>query len=174
MPPTLSTDRLLLTLPVPADLDDLAALNADPAVMGPIGAAVQSREQSWHRLLRYVGHWQLLGYGHWIVRDAGTGAFLGSVGLMDSRRDSTPLFEREVETGWAFVPAAHGRGYAGEACAAMLGWADARRIARTVCMVAPDNAPSLRLAGRLGYRNGVEGSYAGKAIVLLERVAEAG
>jgi RimJ/RimL family protein N-acetyltransferase len=170
MPPTLSTDRLILTPPVPDDLADLATLNADPAVMGPIGAAVQTREQSWHRLLRYVGQWQLLGYGHWMVRDA-EGVFLGSVGLMDSRRDSVPSFEGVVEAGWAFLPAAHGRGYAGEACRAMLAWADARGIARTVCIIAPDNASSLRLAERLGYGNGVEGRYADKAIVLLARAA---
>lgn len=168
MPPTLSTDRLILTPPAPDDLADLAALNADPAVMGPIGAAVQTREQSWHRLLRYVGHWQLLGYGHWMVRDAG-GTFLGSVGLMDSRRDSMPSFEGVVEAGWAFLPTAHGQGYAREACAAMLAWADGQGIARTVCIIAPSNASSLRLAGRLGYRNGVEGRYADKAITLLER-----
>ncbi len=171
MPPTLSTARLILTPPVPADLDDIAALNADPAVMGPIGATVQTREQSWHRLLRYVGHWQLLGYGHWMVRESGTGRFLGSIGLMDSRRDSEPGFEGEVEAGWAFVPEAQGRGYAGEACGAMLGWADARGIGRTVCIIDPDNAASLKLAGRLGYGGGVAGWYAEKAIVLLERVA---
>lgn len=169
MPPTLSTDRLILTPPAPADLDDLAALNADPAVMGPIGAAVQSREQSWHRLLRYVGQWHLLGYGHWMVREAATGRFLGAVGLMDSRRDSEPSFEGVVEAGWAFMPAAHGKGHAGEAGAAMLDWADARRIVRTMCIVAPDNAPSLRLAARLGYRGAVDARYLDKPILLLER-----
>ena len=145
MPPTLSTDRLILTPSEPTDLDDFTALNADPAVVGPIGTVVQTREQSWHRLLRYVGHWHALGYGNWTVRDR-AGAFLGSVGLMDSRRDSVPSFEGAVEAGWAFMPAAHGRGYAREACAAMLAWADARGIARTVCIIAPDNASSLRLS----------------------------
>lgn len=170
MPPTLSTDRLVLTPPAPGDLADIAALNADPAVMGPIGAAVQTREQSWHRVLRYIGHWQALGYGHWTVRD-GEGAFLGSVGLMDSRRDSVPSFEGVVEAGWAFMTAAHGRGYAREACAAMLAWADAAGIARTVCIIAPGNAASLRLADRLGYGGAVAATYADKPVVLLEREA---
>ncbi|SFP83191.1 GNAT family N-acetyltransferase [Sphingomonas rubra] len=170
MPPTLSTARLILTPSNATELDDFAALNADPAVVGPIGTGVQTREQSWHRLLRYVGHWQVLGYGNWTVRDT-AGLFLGSVGLLDSRRDSVPSFEGEVEAGWAFMPAAHGRGYAMEACAAMLGWADAHGIARTLCMIGPDNAASLRLAGRLGYGGGAAGWYAEKAIVLLERAA---
>lgn len=168
--PTLTTERLVLTPHVPSDLEEMAVLLADPAVMGPIGAAPSTREQTWHRLLRYIGHWQTLGYGHWVVRDR-AGAYLGDVGLMDSRRATDPGFESVVEAGWLFATAAHGRGYAGEACAAMLAWADAHGIARTVCMIAPENAPSLKLAERLGYGRWAEGTYNGQAMMLLERSA---
>ena len=170
MAPTLTTDRLVLTPHVPDDLEEMAALLADPAVMGPIGAPPSTREATWHRLLRYIGHWQTLGYGHWVVRDR-PGSYLGDVGLMDSRRATEPGFEGVVEAGWLFATAVHGRGYAGEACGAMLACADAHGIARTVCMIAPDNAPSLRLAGRLGYERWREGAYNERAVVLLERVA---
>ena len=168
MAPTLTTDRLILTPHVPADLEEMAALLADPAVMGPIGAPPSTREATWHRLLRYIGHWQTLGYGHWVVRDR-AGAYLGDVGLMDSRRATEPGFEGVVEAGWLLATEAQGRGYAREACAAMLAWADAQGIARTVCMIAPDNAPSLRLAERLGYVRWAEGRYNEGAVVLLER-----
>jgi len=149
-PPTLRTERLVLSPHCAADLDDCAAMLADSAVMYFIGGPVP-REQVWHRLLRYVGHWQLLGYGHWVVRD-GQGRYLGDVGLMDSRRDTDPSFEGTVEAGWAFATAAHGRGYAREATAAMLGWADGQGIARTVCIIDPGNAASIRVAQAVGYR----------------------
>ena len=170
MPPTLTTERLVLTPHRPDDLEDMAALLADPAVMAPIGAAPATREQCWHRLLRYIGHWAVLGYGHWIVRDH-AGVHLGDVGLMDSRRATEPGFEGVVEAGWAFHTAAQGQGYAAEACAAMLAWADAQGIGRTVCMINPGNAPSLRLAQRLGYTRWVEGTYNEEAVTLLERSA---
>jgi len=169
IPPTLTTDRLVLTPPGPHDLDDLAAMNGDPAVMDLIGSPVHTREESWHRLLRYIGHWQALGYGHWTVRLAREGVFLGSMGLMDSRRDTEPSFEGVVEAGWAFATAAQGRGYAAEAGAAMTAWADAAGPARLVAMIAPANAPSLRLAARLGFRDARAVVYRGDTLCLLER-----
>lgn len=168
MPPTLTTDRLIMTPHTPVDLEEMAALLADPAVMAPIGAMPSTREQTWHRLLRYIGHWATLGYGHWVVRDR-AGLYLGDVGLMDSRRVTDPGFEGVVEAGWLLATAAQGQGYAREACSAMLAWADGQRIARTVCIIAPDNVPSLRLAERLGYRRWADGTYNDQATVMLER-----
>jgi RimJ/RimL family protein N-acetyltransferase len=170
MPPTLTTDRLLLSPHRTSDLEEMAALLADPVVMAPIGAPPSTREQTWHRLLRYVGHWATLGYGHWVVRDR-AGTYLGDIGLMDSRRATDPGFEGVVEAGWLFATAAQGQGYAREACAAMLAWADAHGIAKTVCIIAPDNAPSLRLAERLGYRRWAMGTYNDDPTVMLERNA---
>lgn len=168
-PPILRTERLVLTPHGAADLDDTAALLADPAVTAFIGGPVP-REQVWHRLLRYVGHWQLLGYGHWVVRDR-DGRYLGDVGLMDSRRDTEPGFEGVVEAGWAFAANAGGRGYAREAVAAMLGWADANGIARTVCIIDPGNAASIRLAEAVGYRPAGRVRYRDADTLFFERSA---
>ena len=41
-----------------------------------------TREEAWARLLRYAGHWALLGYGFWLVEDRTTGSFVGEVGVM--------------------------------------------------------------------------------------------
>lgn len=171
-PPTLRTERLVLAPHGPADLDDTAALMADPAVTRFIGGPVP-REQVWHRLLRYVGHWQILGYGNWVVRDA-QGRHLGDVGLMDSRRATEPSFEGVVEAGWVFAANVGGRGYAREAVAAMLGWADANGIARTVCIIDPRNAASVRVAEAVGYRSAGEVRYRDAATLLFERPASAG
>lgn len=91
-----------------------------------------------------------------MVCDRATGAVLGDIGLLESRRAIIP--ELTVpEVGWTLVPAAHGEGYAGEAMRAVLDWADANGIDRTCCIIDPGNAASIRLAEKLGYRAPVEG-----------------
>lgn len=167
--PTIATARLRLVPHAPSDLDEMAAVLGDPAVMGPIGVAPATREECWHRLLRYLGHWATVGYGHWTARDASTGTYLGEVGLMDSRRDTDPGFEGTPEVAWAFAPHAQGQGLAAEACAAMLRWADNRGVARTVAMIAPTNTPSIRLAGRLGYGPAGEVAYRDRPALLFAR-----
>ena len=80
MPPILHTDRLILRPHVIADSADEAALWADPVVTRHILPNPATPEESWSRLLRYIGHWQALGYGYWAVTDLQTGAFLGEAG----------------------------------------------------------------------------------------------
>ncbi|VTR17100.1 Uncharacterised protein [Serratia fonticola] len=67
--PTLITERLILDAHRLEDFDDLAAMWADPAVVRYIGSTPRDKEDSWGRLLRYIGHWKLLGYGYWAVRE---------------------------------------------------------------------------------------------------------
>jgi len=61
--PTLRTERLILRPHGVQDFDDVAALWADPIVVKYIGGTPNSPEQSWARLLRYMGHWQAMGFG---------------------------------------------------------------------------------------------------------------
>jgi len=75
--PELATDRLILRVHVASDFDALAAQWADPAVVYHIGE-VQTREQAWARLLRFVGHWHVLGYGTFAAIDRKTLHYVGS------------------------------------------------------------------------------------------------
>ncbi len=170
IPPTLKTARLTLTPPVAADHDDMASLWADPAVYEAIVGRILTREEVWHRLLRYIGHWRQCGYGHWTVREVASGRYLGEVGIMDSRRETMPDFTGTPEVGWAFVGTAHGHGYATEALAALFDWADTR-LPRTICIIDPDNAASLRLAARVGYTIYAEGRYRDRPTRFLHRIA---
>lgn len=167
--PTLTTARLTLAPHRPSDLDEMAEMITDPAFAAQVGVPVATREEVWHRLLRYIAHWQVMGFGHWVVRETASGVYLGEIGLMESRRATTPSFEGTPEAAWGFRPSTHGRGYAREACAAMLGWADGQGIARTVCIISPGNAPSIRLAGRLGYTPAGEVEYRDAPIPFFER-----
>lgn len=172
--PTLFTDRLVLAPYGATDLDDAAQMWADPAVTTHIGGRPFSREEVWHRVLRYLGHWNVVGYGSWTVRDRATGRYLGELGLMDSRRDTKPSFESIPEIGFAFAPHAQGRGYAREALAAAIAWADDQGLQQTVAIVAPAHDRSVKLLERMGYRHRGEISYRDRPILLLERQAGVG
>ncbi len=174
-PPVILTERLVLRAHEAADFADSAAMWADPAVVRHIGGVPSTAEEAWSRLLRYGGMWPLLGFGYWRIGERRSDRFVGEAGLADFRRETVPRLDGAAEAGWALRPWAHGRGYAREAMAAILAWADAELDApRTVCLIAPDNAPSLRLADRLGYAAPAPVSYKGRPSLLLERPRAAG
>lgn len=170
--PTLTTDRLTLRAHRIDDLDALAAMWAEPAVYRMIGGKPRSREDVWLRLLRSIGQWRAFGYGAWVVEAAGT--VIGDIGLLEARRAIEPAIDDAPEMGWALAGAAQGQGYAREALAAVLGWADALGTARTCCIIDPDNAASIRLAGRIGYAFRITGRYHGAPIGIYDRMAGAG
>lgn len=151
--PALSTERLTLTAHAPDDFEDCASMWADPEVVRHIGGRPSSAQETWGRMLRYAGMWALLGHGYWVVRERGSGRFVGEVGLADFRRETEPPVPRVPEAGWALASWAHGRGFATEAVRAALAWSDAHVAApRTVCFITPDNAASVRVAEKCGYR----------------------
>jgi RimJ/RimL family protein N-acetyltransferase len=167
---TLATDRLLLRPPTATDLDAIAAMWSDPEVVRFIGGGKPfSREQSRQRLLRYVGHWTLFGYGSFSVIDRVTGQFLGDVGVQNFERDIEPPLG-PFEAGWVLASSAHGRGLASEALAAVLAWIETKFPGQTTsCIIDTDNAPSLRVAAKAGYRERVRTTYHDTPVVMLDR-----
>lgn len=168
--PELTTGRLLLRAHRVADYAECCALWANPDVTRFIGGRPFAPEDVWTRILRYAGHWPLLGYGYWLIADRNTGAVLGECGFMDRKRALNPSFHDRPEAGWTLLPAVWGQGIAREAMDAALAWADTHLKAATVCMIQPDNIASIRLAVRLGYRAYAEAEYAGVATRLFSRV----
>jgi RimJ/RimL family protein N-acetyltransferase len=166
----IETPRLLLRPPVAGDLAALAALWAQPQVTAFISGAPSTREESWARLLRYIGHWEACGYGFFAITDKRTGAYLGECGFADFKREITPPLDAYVEAGWILDPASWGEGYASEAMEAAIGWHERRADAPALaCIIAPGNAASLRLADKLGFRPGGEATYRGQSTRLLVR-----
>lgn len=165
----LVTDRLTLSPVAVGDMEALTALWADEDFTRHIMGRALSEEEVWFRLLRDLGHWQAKGYGNWSIRETATGAYVGSVGVLDYRREIDPPFDAP-ELGWGAAPTFQGRGMAQEALQAALAWTDAYRPEpRTVCMISPENAPSVRLAERVGYRPYGEADYKGSRVSLYER-----
>ncbi|MGJ5816325.1 GNAT family N-acetyltransferase [Paludibaculum fermentans] len=172
MIPVIETERLRLRGHRLEDFVPSAAMWADPAVTRFIGGRPFSEEEAWVRFLRYAGHWQYLGFGYWLVEERATGRFLGEVGFADWKREIEPPIQGIPEVGWVMVPPAQGKGYATEAVRAALAWRDVELgVGRTVCLIHPENAASMRVAEKCGFQEYSRTVYKGHATVLLERRA---
>ena len=168
MSPVLETERLQLRRHQAADFDACCRLWGRAEVTRYIGGRPSTPEEVWSRLLRYVGHWDLLGYGYFAVVEKQSGVMVGEFGLADFHRAIDPPLI-VPEAGWVLHSDHHGKGFAAEALAALLGWADAQKMMRTCCLIDPENAPSLRLAQRVGYVEEKTVSYHDKPTILLVR-----
>jgi RimJ/RimL family protein N-acetyltransferase len=168
--PVIETPRLRLRAHRPDDLDASFAIWSDPGVTRFIGGRPFTREEVWARLLRYAGMWTFMGHGFWAIEEKSTGRMIGDVGLMEARRAINPPFEGEPEVGWTLSPDVHARGYATEAVNAALAWADAHLSAPTlVCIISPENGPSLRIAEKFGFRERLRPTYHSEPIIVFER-----
>ncbi len=146
MPITLETPRLLLRKLRESDWDAFAAMYADPDVMRYIGTGVTlNREDTWRSIANILGHWQLRGFGMWAIEVKETGELAGRAGFIDP--PGWPGFE----LGWLLGKPYWGRGYASEAARAALRHGfDVLGRERIISLIRPDNAPSIRVAERLG------------------------
>ena len=170
--PVLETERLRLRGHRVEDFVHCAAMWADPVVFRYTVRKPLTEEESWRRLLSYVGHWALMGYGYWVAEEKATGNFLGEIGFADYQRDIEPSLKGVPEIGWVLASSAHGRGYATEAVRAAVAWGDLHfQPARTACIIAPENVASIRVAVKCGYRELARTAYKGNPVVMFVREA---
>lgn len=150
MLPVLETERLLLKPRTVADLDFIAALNADPQVMrhiAAIGDPAMGREGVAARSFLHAER----GLGYWTVfARANANDPLGYVGLIPWRAEAEA---GTVELSYRFAVRHWGRGYACEASERLVRHGfDALGLPAIAIVTHPGNAASLRLAERLGFR----------------------
>jgi RimJ/RimL family protein N-acetyltransferase len=151
--PVIETERLTLRGHARTDFAASAAMWGDLEVTRHISGRAFTPEECWGRLLRYIGHWSLLGFGYWVLARKSDGAFVGEAGLADYQRAFESKYARLPEIGWVVAPAFHGQGYAQEAVAAITAWGDRHfNGGKTMCIIDADNKPSLRVAEKAGYR----------------------
>lgn len=168
--PTLDTPRLRLRAYRLDDFDAYAAMWAEPMVVRFIGGVPMARESAWTRFLRQIGLWHHLGFGFFAIEDRASGAFIGEAGFHDLKRALSPSIEGTMEAGWALTGAAQGKGLAEEAMRAALAWADEHGTGeRITCLIQPDHAASLHVAGKLGFSPFGQGLYNGRPMVLMDR-----
>ena len=148
-PLPVATERLLLRPHRLEDLDDLVRFHSDPEVVRHVPWPVRDRAATEETLRVKLGQTVLEEHGQWLVlavelRD--TGRVVGEVLLKWAS-------DRQGELGFAFAQDVHGQGYAAEAAAAILRLAfDDLGFHRVTAVVVEGNDPSVRLLGRLGFR----------------------
>jgi RimJ/RimL family protein N-acetyltransferase len=170
--PTIETERLTLRAWTKADFRPWYAIMQQPEVHRHFGPDPIGLEECWRRLSAAVGGWQLLGFGTWAVERRADGRLVGNVGLFNAWRDLQPEFGEEPEMGWIFAAETHGQGLALEAGRAALNWAESHLDPTPIwAIIAPENAPSLKLAERLGFEAVHETPYHGEPTLVLRRLA---
>jgi RimJ/RimL family protein N-acetyltransferase len=168
--PRLETERLILRGHRVEDFRDCSAMWGDTEVTRFIGGRAFPKDEVWTKLLRYVGHWSVLGFGFWVLEEKQTGRFVGEVGFADFKRDLQPSIEGTPEAGWVLAPWAQGRGLATESLRAALSWGASHLPSpRTVCLISPENTASIRVAEKCGYREFQRTTYKNQPTVLFER-----
>lgn len=168
--PVLETERLVLRGHRLDDFEALANIWGNPDVVRFIGGKPSTGEESWSRLLRYAGHWQLLGFGAWAVELRHESRYVGVVGFGELRREISPSLDGVPEGGWVFSPESHGRGIATEAVQAALGWMDRCYSSdTTTCIIDPENTASICLAKKLGYREHARSTFKGSCLIQFRR-----
>ncbi len=168
--PVLETARLRLRGHRLGDFPDRHKLWSDPEVVRFISGTPMSEMVAWGGMLTLVGHWELLGFGYWVVEEKATGRFIGEIGFADFKREIVPSIAGVPELGWALVPSAHGKGYATEGARAAMEWSDSHFPARRrVCLISPDNVASIRVAEKLGFHEEVRTTFRDLPTILCAR-----
>ena len=173
--PVVETERLRLRGHTLADFAPCVAMWGDAVVTRHFGRTSFSEEESWTRLLRYIGHWDLLGFGYWVVEEKAGGEFVGEVGFANYKRDMESPVKHLPEIGWVLASRAHGKGYATEAARAAIAWGDEHFTpARTTCIISPDNHASIHVAEKCGYRDLQLSMYKGQPTRIYIREPQSG
>lgn len=142
------------------DVEAMTAVYGDPAVMRFIPGGPLPRDEVAAMLWKHVDENRARGLGFYAIEERATGSVVGEVGF--SRFESG-----ELELGWTLASAYWGRGYATEAARACL------VMDSLVAVVDAENAPSIRVAERLGFSLREERSLYGKPHLVFARKASA-
>jgi ribosomal-protein-alanine N-acetyltransferase len=152
-PAALQTERLVLVVLLPEDVEALIARHVDRARLS-IGVTFpegwpddpDARDGlAWHlRALR--SHDSQVPWRIRVIVERSSGLVVGSINLK-----GPPSPDGDVEIGWGLVETARRRGYAAEAAGAVVAWvASQPEVAWLSATVPDDNLPSQKLASKLG------------------------
>lgn len=146
MPPTLTTPRLALRPLTLADLDFVAAMLADPAVMR-FYPQVHTRAEAEGWVRRQLARYERDGHGLLLVEQRRTREPVGQVGLVMQEVDGAI----EPEIGYLIDSRYWRRGFASEAAGAVRDYAFGElQRPYVISLIRPVNLPSQGVARRLG------------------------
>ncbi|MFQ3231374.1 GNAT family N-acetyltransferase [Reinekea sp.] len=146
MIPVLETQRLRLREFKATDKEAFAALNASPEFSRYFGNGEPiGRLDSWKVMAMIAGHWQLYGFGFWLVEEIETKKLVGRIGIWHP--DGWP----GTEIGWGISPEFWGKGYAKEAALAAMKWGfENLAVDELISVIHPENKASKNLALAVG------------------------
>lgn len=147
--PSLETDRLRFRLLMPADAAFVVELANDPAWLRFIGDRhIHDRAAAEAYIAKCRTMHEQHGVAALAVELRTTGEVVGLCGLLQREPGA------EIDLGFAFLERFRGQGFAREAAAAMLDFGH-RTLGREriLALVHPDNADSIGLLTKLGFRS---------------------
>ena len=133
-----------------ADAPALFAIHGDRAAMRYFGADALTKPEQAGELIGKFAAWRKAPNPgvRWAIERKSDGALLGTCGVFAWNRDW-----HKCATGYELAASAWGQGFMREALASAFAWAFATMdLNRIEAQVHPDNAPSLKLLERLGFR----------------------
>jgi RimJ/RimL family protein N-acetyltransferase len=152
-PNSIVTERLHLRTFSAADVDELAALFADPDVMRYVGNGEPAdRAEAEKALTSIIGHWIRHGFGRWAVEDKHTREFVGYGGLR-SLFGTPEVVYHLAKRHW-------GKGFATELARASLRYGfDVHNFDRIVAIAKPGNTASIHVMEKIGMQFETRTSY---------------
>jgi len=146
----LESERVGLRAWQDSDLDEFAAINADPEVMKYFNKAL-TKEETGIMMKRLQKQLEERGYTYFAADEKSSGEFLGFVGLHFQDYDA-PV-RPFVDIGWRLKRACWGKGFAPEAAKACLQYAFEELELDAIYSVTPlQNIPSERVMQKIGMR----------------------
>lgn len=153
--PRLSGGGVILRAWQLADFTPFCDMLRDPTTESTIGIPERLTDsaEAWRSFLVVIGHWQVNGFGEWVVCKEEGEEFVGYAGFW------LPLGASCVEISWCIHPNFRRRGYArAAAMAAMRCWKndalDSLRGVPVIANIADGNHASERVAQSLGMSRG--------------------
>jgi [ribosomal protein S5]-alanine N-acetyltransferase len=141
---------LSLRQPAPADAVAILEILSNPLVVQHNPSDLVTELEDVEALVRrWLGHWERFGFGNCSVFEEKSGGLVGNCGL----RWMTIHGDRVLNLMYRFHPSIWGKGYATEAAAAHLQWAQESLPSElVVARVRPTNLASQSVATKIGLR----------------------
>ncbi|HLK13399.1 MAG TPA: GNAT family N-acetyltransferase [Fimbriimonadaceae bacterium] len=155
----LETDRLILRIFEPSDLEAFAAIEADPEVMRYYNSGPRSRDRAERAIAWFIELQEKFGHSLWAIEKKGRHECIGYCGLVPQ----SVAGRQEIEIGYKLAHEFWNQGYATEAAAAVREWGFSRLpVNRLISLIDPLNVASIRVAEKIGMRYVQNCEYDGK------------
>jgi ribosomal-protein-alanine N-acetyltransferase len=163
------TERMVASRLSEADLPELLRLVRDPRVSKTLSLTGEPPDEHEVRagLIEGIGHWELHGFGLWLLHNRIGGRLVGRGGL----QHTFVTGQDEVEVAWAIVPELWGRGLATECARASIDAAfGPLGLGEVIAYTLPDNWASRRVMEKCAftYDRRIEAQGVGQVLYRLD------